>query len=132
MTGRGLRLLSVDDMPAHVTNICFHGIGVPERELEPGEERYWISQDAYEAGAGDVRGIVGKRVRSRKTAVLCSHGPVLPEILREIALATGTMPGGYLNDAASLETGGFSVVHLSATNPASGIVSIETYAPVVD
>jgi 8-oxo-dGTP diphosphatase len=50
--------------------------------------------------------------------------------MREIALATGTMPGGYLNDAADLDTGGFSVVHLSATNPASGIVSIETYAPV--
>ncbi|WP_158865397.1 NUDIX hydrolase [Leifsonia sp. AG29] len=89
-----------------------------------------ISQDAYEEGRGEVRAIVGKRIRSRKTAVLCSHGPVLPEILREIALATGTMPGGYLNDAAGLETGGFSVVHLSATNPASGIVSIETYAPV--
>jgi 8-oxo-dGTP diphosphatase len=64
--------------------------------------------------------------------VLCSHGPVLPEILREIALATGTMPGGYLSDAADLDTGGFSVVHLSTTNPSSGIVSIETYAPAVD
>ncbi|WP_433862684.1 NUDIX hydrolase [Streptomyces sp. L7] len=91
---------------------------------EPG-----LSQDAYEDGDGEVRTIIGKRVRSRKTAVLCSHGPVLPEILREIALATGTMPGGYLTDAADLDTGGFSVVHLSATNPSSGIVSIETYAP---
>ena len=99
--------------------------GVKPRR-EPG-----ISQDAYEEGTGDVRGVVGKRVRSRKNAVLCSHGPVFPEILREIALATGTMPGGYLNDAADLDTGGFSVVHLSATNPASGIVSIETYAPAV-
>ncbi|ODA91309.1 DNA mismatch repair protein MutT [Leifsonia xyli subsp. xyli] len=90
-----------------------------------------ISQDAHKEGRGDVRAIVGKRIRARKTAVLCSHGPVLPEILREIALATGTMPGAYLNDAADLDTGGFSVVHLSATNPASGIVSIETYAPPV-
>ena len=88
-----------------------------------------ISQDAFEEGRGDVRGVIGKRIRSRKTAVLCSHGPVIPEILREIALATGTMPGGYLHGAADLGTGGFSVVHLSATNPASGIVSIETYAP---
>jgi peptidoglycan/xylan/chitin deacetylase (PgdA/CDA1 family) len=23
-------------------NICFHGIGTPQRELEPGEELYWI------------------------------------------------------------------------------------------
>ncbi|MEU0315216.1 polysaccharide deacetylase family protein [Nocardioides sp. NPDC006273] len=35
-------------MPAHVTNICFHGIGEPGRALEPGEDRYWISRDAYE------------------------------------------------------------------------------------
>ncbi|EGD40546.1 glycosyl transferase, family 2 [Nocardioidaceae bacterium Broad-1] len=49
------------NMPVHVTNICFHGIGEPERELEPGEDRYWIGQDAYEdildavAGRPDVR-----------------------------------------------------------------------------
>lgn len=90
-----------------------------------------LSQDAYEEGRGDVRGVIGKRVRAGKNAVLCSHGPVLPEIMREIALATGTMPGAYLNDAADLDTGGYSVVHLSATNPASGIISIETYAPAV-
>ncbi|WP_223691601.1 NUDIX hydrolase [Leifsonia poae] len=95
----------------------------PKRE--PG-----ISQDAYEEGRALVRDIVGKRVRSRKTAVLCSHGPVLPEILREIALATGTMPGAYLSDAADLDTGGFSVVHLSTSNPSSGIIAIETYEPV--
>jgi 8-oxo-dGTP pyrophosphatase MutT (NUDIX family)/phosphohistidine phosphatase SixA len=90
-----------------------------------------ISQDAQDAGTSDVRLVVGKRVRSRKTAVLCSHGPVLPEILREIALATGTPLGSYITDAADLQTGGFSVVHLSADNPSSGIVAIETHAPRV-
>jgi len=92
-------------------------------------ERY--SQDAFEEGSGDVRGGIGKRVRVRKTAVLCSHGPVLPEILREIALATGTTIGAYISDAADLEPGGFSVVHLSADNPSSGIIAIETHAPRV-
>ncbi|MGO4692027.1 NUDIX hydrolase [Glaciibacter sp. 2TAF33] len=90
-----------------------------------------ISQDAYEQGTSDVRHVIGKRVRARKTAVLCSHGPVLPDILREIALATGTPLGLYITDAADLETGGFSVVHLSASNPSSGIVAIETHAPRV-
>lgn len=28
-------------------NICFHGIGRPQRDLEPGEGRYWISADLY-------------------------------------------------------------------------------------
>ncbi|MGB4778607.1 NUDIX hydrolase [Microbacterium sp.] len=90
-----------------------------------------ISQDAWEAGTGDVRAVVGKRVRSGKPAVLCSHGPVLPGILREMALATGTMQGSYLGSASTLETAGFSVAHLSATNPGSGIVAIETHEPKI-
>jgi len=93
------------------------------------ERSHLISQDAWEAGSADVRSVVGKRVRSRKPAVLCSHGPVLPAILNELALATGTLRGSYLGSASSLEVGAFSVVHLSATNPGSGIVAIESHDP---
>jgi peptidoglycan/xylan/chitin deacetylase (PgdA/CDA1 family) len=28
-------------------NICFHGIGTPRRELEPGEDVYWVAADRY-------------------------------------------------------------------------------------
>lgn len=88
-----------------------------------------ISQDAWDDGTSDVRALVGKRVRAMKPAVLCSHRPVIPDILREIALATGTMQGSYISDAAELEPAAFSVVHISATNPGSGIVAIETHSP---
>ena len=43
-----------------VLNLCFHGIGQPQRALEPDEERYWIAPDAFEgmldviAAAGDT------------------------------------------------------------------------------
>ncbi|PZU38955.1 MAG: DNA mismatch repair protein MutT [Microbacterium sp.] len=90
-----------------------------------------LSQDAWEQGRADVRSLIGHRVRSGKAAVLCSHGPVLPDVLSELALATGTLRGSYLGSASALEVGAFSVVHLSATNPGSGIVSIETHAPTV-
>lgn len=90
-----------------------------------------LSQDAWAEGMSDPRTVIGKRVRSGKAAVLCSHGPVLPDILREIALATGTMHGSYLGSASALEVGAFSVVHLSATNPGSGIISIETHLPKI-
>jgi peptidoglycan/xylan/chitin deacetylase (PgdA/CDA1 family) len=30
-----------------VVNVCFHGVGTPQRELEPGEDTYWISEAAY-------------------------------------------------------------------------------------
>jgi 8-oxo-dGTP diphosphatase len=90
-----------------------------------------LSQNAYEMGEADVRAVVGKRIASGKAAVLCSHGPLLPLILREIALATATPAGSYLSSAADLEPAAFSVVHVSATAPASGIISIETHEPRV-
>lgn len=90
-----------------------------------------ISQDAWENGTEGIRAVVGRRVRARKAAVLCSHGPVLPGILSELALATGTMHGSYVDSASSLGMAGFSVVHLSATNPGSGIISIETHEPKI-
>ncbi|MFT3797029.1 NUDIX hydrolase [Microbacterium sp.] len=88
-----------------------------------------IGQDAWEDGSADVRKVIGQRVRARKPAVVCSHGPVLPGILTELALATGTLRGSYLGSASALAVGSFSVVHLSATNPGSGIVAIETHDP---
>jgi 8-oxo-dGTP pyrophosphatase MutT (NUDIX family)/phosphohistidine phosphatase SixA len=90
-----------------------------------------ISQDAWEDGASDLQAVIAKRVRSGKAAVLCSHGPVLPGILSEIALATGTIRGSYVGSAAALEPAAFSVVHLSASNPGSGIIAIETHIPKV-
>lgn len=90
-----------------------------------------ISQDAWEDGHDDIRTVIGKRVRARKPAVICSHGPVLPGILAEIALSTGTLRGSYVDSASALDVAGFSVVHLSATNPGSGIISIETHEPRV-
>lgn len=88
-----------------------------------------ISQDAWEAGTPQVRKVIGKRVRAGRTAVVCGHGPVLPEIVREVALATATPLGSYVTDAAELEAGAFSVMHLSTTNSGSGIIAIETHAP---
>lgn len=90
-----------------------------------------ISQENWEEGRTDARSVIGRRVRSRKPAVLCSHGPVLPELLSELALATGTLRGSYLGSASALDVAAFSVVHLSASNPGSGIVAIETHAPKV-
>jgi len=32
----------------HRANICFHGIGTPGRDLEPGEHQYWISTELFD------------------------------------------------------------------------------------
>jgi 8-oxo-dGTP pyrophosphatase MutT (NUDIX family)/phosphohistidine phosphatase SixA len=88
-----------------------------------------ISQDAYESHGGSVRKVVAKRLAKRRTAVLCSHSPVLPEILHEIAIATETPSALRLTRAGMLSPGEFTVVHLSATDLAAGILAVETHSP---
>lgn len=89
-----------------------------------------ISQDAFEDGSSDVRRVVAKRVRKRVTTVLCSHGPVLPEIVREVGLAAGGTRQASLARAGELPVAGFSVIHLSVEKPGSGIIAIETHTPL--
>ncbi|MCU1476616.1 MAG: hydrolase [Subtercola sp.] len=86
-----------------------------------------ISQDAFEDGSADVRHVVAKRVRKLTSAILCSHGPVLPEIVREIGLAAGGTRQASLSRAGDLPVAGFSVLHLSLDQPGSGIIAIETH-----
>ena len=90
-----------------------------------------ISQDAFEHGQATVSDIVHKRLAKRVTAVLCSHGPVLPEIIAEVARQTKTVPDAALRRAAMLATAEYAVIHISLDNPTSGIVAIETHGPAL-
>ena len=89
-----------------------------------------IGQDAYEEGNATVAKTVAKRVGKRETVVLCSHGPLLPELLQSVAKAVGTKMDDPLKRAAMLSTGEYSVLHLSAEDPEVGIVAIETHGPL--
>ena len=40
--------------------LCFHGIGVPQRELEPGEAPYWVSEDLFHEAVEGVAAAAGK------------------------------------------------------------------------
>lgn len=91
-----------------------------------------ISQDAYEDGTSTVKKIVAKRLEKKQTVVLCSHGPVLPDIVDAVAKATHTEVDAALRRAAMLSTGHYTVLHVSAEHPKSGIVAIETHGPLVD
>jgi 8-oxo-dGTP pyrophosphatase MutT (NUDIX family)/phosphohistidine phosphatase SixA len=93
------------------------------------KETAGISQDAYETDAATIPQIIAKRMKSKKNVVLCSHGPVIPELIRELATLTRTP---YTNDFASmgaLSTGEFSVLHVSTQHPKSGIVAMEMHSP---
>lgn len=87
-----------------------------------------LSQDTWDEGdLSDLRALVGKLVARGRNVVICSHRPVLPDLVRELILATGSVPGSYVDKAAALPPGGFSVFHLSRTRPGAGILGVETY-----
>ncbi|CAG7603981.1 NUDIX domain-containing protein [Leucobacter soli] len=87
-----------------------------------------LSQEAWDDGeTAELRSIIGKTVRKGRSTVICTHRPVLPDAARELALATGSLPGSYLDEAAALPPAGFSVFHLSRERPGSGILGVETY-----
>jgi 8-oxo-dGTP pyrophosphatase MutT (NUDIX family)/phosphohistidine phosphatase SixA len=87
-----------------------------------------ISQDAYENGDASVRQVVQKRLSKRVPAVLCSHGPVLPELVRCIAREAGSPITPELRRAGELDTGGFAVIHLTESAEPR-IVAVENYGP---
>lgn len=87
-----------------------------------------LSQDTWDTGELEgMRKLIAKIVKRGKSAIVCSHRPVLPDIARELVLATGSVPGAYLDEATSLPPAGFSVFHLSRRRPGAGILSVETY-----
>jgi 8-oxo-dGTP diphosphatase len=95
------------------------------------EEDHAISQDAYSSRADGVARAVAKRVENGRTVVLCSHGPVLPQLLQAVVDATGGARGIALSRAASLSTGEFAVLHVPVERPETGIVAVEVHSPTV-
>lgn len=91
-------------------------------------ERDALSQDTWETGdLSGLRALVTKVITRSRNVVLCTHRPVLPDLVRELSLATGSLPGSYLTAAADLPPGGFSIFHFSRSRPGAGVLAVETY-----
>jgi len=46
----------------HVLNVCFHGVGTPQRELEAGEGTYWVSTDRLRSILDELAGWPAVRI----------------------------------------------------------------------
>jgi 8-oxo-dGTP pyrophosphatase MutT (NUDIX family)/phosphohistidine phosphatase SixA len=90
-----------------------------------------VSQDAWEDGTGNVEKVVAKRLAKRVSTVICSHGPVLPDIILEIARLTGARTDSALRRAAELSTGEYAVLHIALDPTTPGIVAVESHGPSV-
>ena len=91
------------------------------------KESEGISQDAYESKGTKAYRVVEKRVTKRQAAVLCSHGPVLPQLVEAAARIGNGVTQGALRSAADLKVGSFSVFHFSKETETPQIVAVETH-----
>lgn len=90
-----------------------------------------ISQDAYSPGAERVRRQVAKRVEARRSAVLCSHGPVIPQIIEAAAELGGAALTPNVRRSAALGTGDFTVLHFTRETDEPRLVAVESHVPAL-
>jgi 8-oxo-dGTP diphosphatase len=90
-----------------------------------------ISQDAYAGDGMRVRRQVEKRLARGATAVLCSHGPVIPQIIGAAAELAGAPVTPQLRRSAALATGEYTVLHFAPGAGHPALVAIETHAPAI-
>jgi 8-oxo-dGTP diphosphatase len=61
--------------------------------------------------------------------VLCSHGPVIPQIISAAAQQGGAEADVALRRSAALATGEFTVLHFAAETDSPQLVAVETHSP---
>lgn len=98
--------------------------GVPVKQV------VGISQDAYEDGKAAAAKTIAKRIAKRESVVLCTHGPLLPELIQSAVKATGTTMDDAMKRAGMLSTGEYTVLHVSVEAPEGGLVAFETHGPL--
>lgn len=90
-----------------------------------------ISQHRFLGASLDIARVVQKRIDKAKTTVICSHGPVLPELLNEVLLATNAPMTSEMSNAIRLDTAAFMVLHLRVSDPTRGLIAWEAHDPLV-
>ena len=84
-----------------------------------------LSQERWSASGDNARAVIERRLEKGKAAVLCSHGPVIPQLVSELVAQTGADVDATIRRAASPNTGDFSVFHIAETADGPHIVSVE-------
>lgn len=87
-----------------VVNLCFHGIGGPERDLEPDEERYWVTEERF----GELLEVAGREPRLRLTfddGNASDAEIALPALQRAGLTATFFVVAGRIGKRGSLSAG---------------------------
>lgn len=92
-------------MTKRLVNLTFHGVGRPERPLEPGEDGTWVSLDAFRAILDSVAGRTDVWISfDDGNASDLVHG--LPELRRRGLTATFFVVAGRLGTPGFLDEAG--------------------------
>jgi peptidoglycan/xylan/chitin deacetylase (PgdA/CDA1 family) len=84
-----------------VFNLCFHGIGAPQRPLEEDEDQYWVGVDQFDELLGSIRHDPSIRITfDDGNASDFSHA--LPALLRHGLTATFFVVAARLDQPGSL------------------------------
>ncbi len=84
-----------------------------------------LSQARWSADGANARKIIARRLAKGVPVVLCSHGPVIPQLVEELVAQTGTTSDVTFRRTASPNTGDFSVFHVVHSEFGPHIVSVE-------
>jgi 8-oxo-dGTP diphosphatase len=94
--------------------------GLPVK-IQPG-----ISQDAYADGTSRAAEQITKRLRRKQNVVLCTHGPIIPELVEAIRHGSSAHRAG-LERASNLAPGEFAVFHLTSESAKPYLVEVEVH-----
>lgn len=85
-----------------------------------------LSQDAYDPAGKKVRQIVEKNISRQSPIVLCSHGPVIPQLIAALAEKGNGSAAHDWHGAAHPSVGTFSVIHFTKGSTPQ-IVALESH-----
>ena len=86
-----------------------------------------IAQDNYDPAGATVARFVEKRLEKQRAVVLCSHGPIIPQIVSELIRQADGFIDPIVREAASPGTGDFAVFHIAVGKDGPHIVSVESH-----
>ncbi len=94
----------------------------------PLETSYALSEEGFEKRPKQAIRVLRSHLTGARPGAICSHGPVLPALLKELAKRASGRPRHVLKDAASdnLEKGEVLICHL---DKADRVVAVEHHPP---
>ncbi|MGM1028275.1 MAG: NUDIX hydrolase [Actinomycetota bacterium] len=87
-----------------------------------------ISQESPVDPRAALQQRIDKAVRKRRGTVLCSHAPIIPEIVTAVVHAADARESERTHRASMLHTAEFTVLHVSAGDEPA-LVALETHSP---